>query len=133
MTTRTTVFLPEEIQLLTAARASNGGRVVSPCEAVGGLILQNEKAKSMQRITLIIVLAGGLLLAVPLINAPQGQAQGPDNEESKIKRGFEIAPVPLNLKNKKPLLGGLGQLHRQCPRGLQRLSLGRFQPLPSRW
>ena len=51
-----------------------------------------------------VVLVG---IAVP----PRGQASGdnPANDEaSEIKKGFEIAPVPLNLEGKNRALVGLG-------------------------
>src|SRR5258708_2207342 len=52
----------------------------------------------------IIVLAGALTGIL------RAHADGDDSnaEESKIRRGFEIAPVPLNLKNKNRELVGLG-------------------------
>lgn len=59
-------------------------------------------------------LAAGLLTAGLLLHSPQGlAADKADKEdglsdESKIKRGFEIAPVPLNLKGKNHALVGMG-------------------------
>lgn len=50
------------------------------------------------------VLLCGLLVA--LVSA--GLAQTPSGDESKVKRGFEIAPVPLDLKGKNRALVGLG-------------------------
>ena len=35
------------------------------------------------------------------------------DEGSQIQRGFQIAPVPLDLKRQEPCAGGAGQLHRQ--------------------
>jgi hypothetical protein len=63
----------------------------------------------MKRTALVILLAG-LALGVVLIGAPRGRAgdNDKDNEESKIKRGFEIAPVHLNLKGRNRELVGLG-------------------------
>ena len=58
--------------------------------------------------TLLVTLLAGLALAVVLIGAPRGRAGDNDNEESKIKRGFEIAPVQLNLKGRNRELVGLG-------------------------
>jgi hypothetical protein len=43
-----------------------------------------------------------------LINARRVQANQEDREESRIRRGFQIAPVPLNLEGKNRALVGLG-------------------------
>jgi hypothetical protein len=43
-----------------------------------------------------------------LVATPRGRAGDKDNDESRVKRGFEIAPVPLNLKGKNRELVGLG-------------------------
>ena len=60
----------------------------------------------------VLVLLAGLALGVVLIGAPPGRAGDKDkdnnNDESKIKRGFEIAPVPLDLRGKNRALVGLG-------------------------
>jgi hypothetical protein len=44
-----------------------------------------------------------------------------DRNESKVKKGFQIAPVPLNLAGKNPELVGLGSyidhLHPNCVTG----------------
>ena len=49
------------------------------------------------------------VLALMLTNSPKGKAQGGgDDSESKIQRGFAIAPVPLNLVGKNRSLVGLG-------------------------
>jgi hypothetical protein len=52
----------------------------------------------------------GLALAGMLIGSPRGRAyaQAPDESGSRIQKGFEIAPVPLNLEGKNPALVGLG-------------------------
>src|SRR6202158_57367 len=60
--------------------------------------------------------SGAALAAVVLvgmfITSPRGQASGGSNhgqdDASKIKRGFAIAPVPLNMAGKNPALVGLG-------------------------
>jgi hypothetical protein len=56
---------------------------------------------------LAVVVVVGMLIA-----SRNGQAYGAQNdakdEASKIKRGFEIAPVPLNLAGKNRALVGLG-------------------------
>lgn len=51
----------------------------------------------------------GLAVVGTLISSPRGRAddQG-DEADSRIERGFEIAPVPLNLEGKNPALVGLG-------------------------
>ena len=62
----------------------------------------------------VLVLLAGLALGDVLIGAPPGRAgdkdkDDKDNDESRIKRGFEIAPVkPLNLRGKNRELVGLG-------------------------
>jgi hypothetical protein len=66
-----------------------------------------------------LLVAAGSLFAVLFVMAyflaPQGQAKpnadddaGGENNESRIERGFEIAPVPLNLAGKNRALVGLG-------------------------
>jgi len=51
----------------------------------------------------------GAALAVMLTRSPAVQAQDDwNNEESLIKIGFDISPVPLNLEGKNPDLVGLG-------------------------
>ena len=62
----------------------------------------------MKRVLLIGVLFVGLVLTSALVIVPQGEAQGPGDEESKIRRGFEIAPLPLDLARKNRTLVGLG-------------------------
>lgn len=47
------------------------------------------------------------VLAGMLISSPRVRANE-DSSESKIQRGFEIAPVPLNLEGKNRSLVGLG-------------------------
>lgn len=49
------------------------------------------------------------LLAVTLMGSPKAKAaDGADDSESRIQRGFAIAPVHLNLKGKNRALVGLG-------------------------
>ena len=50
----------------------------------------------------------GVLIVGMLIKSPHVKADDGDSEESKIKQGFLIAPVPLNLKGKDRELVGLG-------------------------
>lgn len=56
---------------------------------------------------------GLVVLAGVLVNAPSGEAQdwnnhGWNDHESRVRIGFSIAPVPLNLKGKDRELVGLG-------------------------
>jgi hypothetical protein len=71
----------------------------------------------MKRNGLLFLIAALVLLwlGTMLVKSPQVQAQNDDNqgnqsndEESKIKQGFAIAPVPLNLDGKNRALVGLG-------------------------
>lgn len=49
------------------------------------------------------------VLALALAYSPKGKAAGGgDDSESKIQRGFAIAPVPLNLKGKNRAQVGMG-------------------------
>ena len=50
-----------------------------------------------------VLVIGGMLSSSPPV-----QAQNNDNEESLIQRGFQIAPVPLNMGGKNRALVGLG-------------------------
>src|ERR1700687_3438548 len=52
-----------------------------------------------------VLVIGGLLSSSPLLQAEDKQD---DNEASIIRRGFEIAPVPLNLAGRNRALVGLG-------------------------
>jgi len=55
------------------------------------------------------LVCGGLLLTGSLISSPRRGAQDPEDEsDSRIRIGFEIAPVLLNLEGKNPALVGLG-------------------------
>src|SRR5258708_34419596 len=51
-----------------------------------------------------------IILAGMWSNSPRVKATDDDDErnESKIRQGFEIAPVPLNLEGKNRALAGLG-------------------------
>jgi hypothetical protein len=57
-----------------------------------------------------IATCAAIVLAGSLAGILRAHADDDDRnaEESKIRRGFEIAPVPLNLKNKNRELVGLG-------------------------
>jgi len=48
------------------------------------------------------------VLAAAVLIGPRIQAANDDGDESKIRQGFEVAPVPLNLANKNRALVGLG-------------------------
>ena len=50
----------------------------------------------------------GILLAGVVISSTRARADGQDDENSKVKIGFEIAPVHLNLAGKNRELVGLG-------------------------
>jgi len=65
----------------------------------------------MKRVRKIKMMSIGMFAVVILalaMNTRPGGAQGPGNEESKIKLGFEIAPLPLDLEGKNRALVGLG-------------------------
>jgi hypothetical protein len=67
----------------------------------------------MRRLLLVGVLLSGSVLTGAFFLAPRGHAQNGDNEfgekgESRVKQGFEIAPVPLDLEGKDRELVGLG-------------------------
>ena len=50
----------------------------------------------------------GVAVALALLGSPRGRAEEGEGEESKIQRGLEIAPVPLNVAGKNLKLVGLG-------------------------
>jgi hypothetical protein len=67
----------------------------------------------MRKVLLVSSLLSVLVLAGAFILAPRGHAQGSDNEvckkdDARVKRGFKIAPVPLDLEGKDRELVGLG-------------------------
>jgi hypothetical protein len=68
----------------------------------------------MKKFAISAIAFAGILFAVTLVsNLPvRAHDEGQDREdrkfESEIKIGFEIAPVPLNLRGKNPALVGLG-------------------------
>jgi hypothetical protein len=57
-----------------------------------------------------LMVLGGVAVWVAALALSTAIARGgaPGDEESKIQRGFEIAPVPLNLAGKNRALVGLG-------------------------
>jgi hypothetical protein len=56
--------------------------------------------------TFAAIVLAGMLSSSPLVKATDDDDE--DRNESKIRRGFEIAPVPLNLEGKNRALVGLG-------------------------
>lgn len=64
----------------------------------------------MKRIAMIAVLFFGLVLSGVLLSSRRGQTYDSqsENSESKVQRGFAIAPVQLDLDGKNPSLVGLG-------------------------
>ena len=67
--------------------------------------MQSFHWKVLRKGTLAAVLGVGVMLA----HSPDVRANDDDRgDESQIKRGFAIAPVPLNLRGKNRALVGLG-------------------------
>jgi hypothetical protein len=76
---------------------------------------ENHKMKTQQLVKKAagaVLTLGVIALAGLLSNSPSVQAQNDrpnqNTDASRIKMGFEIAPVPLNLEGKNPDLVGLG-------------------------
>ena len=66
---------------------------------------------SRRRVTSVVAIAGFAVIVTAgmLIKAPRVHAgEDGDDHDSRIRRGFEIAPVPLNLEGKNRALVGLG-------------------------
>ena len=53
-------------------------------------------------------ITAALALLAAFVPANQGRAQDWDSDDARVHRGFQIAPVPLNLKGKNRELVGLG-------------------------
>jgi hypothetical protein len=51
---------------------------------------------------------GAMILSVVAVHSPVKAADEGDSRDPRIQRGFEIAPVPLNLEGKRYDLVGLG-------------------------
>jgi len=66
--------------------------------------MRNPHAKTLRAAILSTLLAAGTLLAL----TPAASADNGGGDESKIKQGFAIAPVDLDLKGKNRALVGLG-------------------------
>ena len=61
------------------------------------------------KVRILITAAAAVVLAFALSQAfAAGQGPAPDTEQSRIQRGYQIAPVPLNLRGKNRALVGLG-------------------------
>ena len=62
--------------------------------------------------TRVLAIAAVLVFVTLIYNSKTVRARADDNgdqnEESRIQRGFEVAPVPLNLQGKNRALVGLG-------------------------
>lgn len=54
---------------------------------------------------IVAIITAGMSLKSPRVQAQSGTD---DDTDSRIQRGFEIAPVPLNLEGKNRALVGLG-------------------------
>src|SRR5262250_2001436 len=67
-------------------------------------------SKYVVRIASTLTSIGALALAGALFTSRHLHASSDDNgsDASRIRRGFEIAPVPLNLEGKNRALVGLG-------------------------
>jgi len=57
-------------------------------------------------VTALLIVIGGSVCCISLVRADDEHER--DSEEANIRRGFEIAPVPLNLRHKDADLVGLG-------------------------
>jgi hypothetical protein len=53
-----------------------------------------------------VLVAAGVVLSLSAVS--HGQPPAPDSEASRIQRGYQIAPVPLNLRARDRALVGLG-------------------------
>ena len=61
------------------------------------------------KVAVAAIAFAALVIAGMLVKSPRVQAQSSgDDQESRIERGFDIAPVPLNLEGKNRPLVGLG-------------------------
>lgn len=67
---------------------------------------RSSRANRILAIAAVLVLAA-LMYSMKTVRAHDDQ-NGDDNEESRIQRGFEVAPVQLNLEGKNRALVGLG-------------------------
>ncbi len=56
----------------------------------------------------ILMTVGGVIGVLMLVSGPRVKADGDESTEAKVRIGFNIAPVPLNLNGKNRELVGLG-------------------------
>ena len=66
------------------------------------------KVRQLLKIVASFTALAVVVLIVVMSTSRRGQASSESNEALEIRRGFEIAPVPLNLEGKNPELVGLG-------------------------
>ena len=57
--------------------------------------------------TALVALAS-LAAMLTASSTARGDEHEPDSDDPRVRRGFEIAPVPLNLAGKDPAFVGLG-------------------------
>ncbi len=75
----------------------------------------------MKRMRFIAFLGAGMVLVLLVVAGLRGQASEADENDDRwrIERGFDIAPVPLNLEGKDRALVGLGSYLGECRCWLQ--------------
>jgi len=66
------------------------------------------KARSFVRACGVVGVSAVTVMAAALWLGPHVHAAAGDGEDARIRRGFEVAPVPLNLSHKNRDLVGLG-------------------------
>jgi hypothetical protein len=71
-------------------------------------ISQSKGGDHMKYLALLVTLLAGFMLFVLAVNGTRANAQNPGDEESRLQKGFAIAPVPLDLHGKNRALVGLG-------------------------
>ena len=62
----------------------------------------------MKRSAMMWCFAGAFVTTFVLASVATGRAHAEDEGDSRIRQGFRISPVPLNLRGKNPALVGLG-------------------------
>ncbi len=71
--------------------------------------MNKEQSKLSQLIRIALVLSLALTaMSLVTLTSVHTRAQGPGDDESRIQRGFLIAPVPLNLKGRNRAFVGMG-------------------------
>ena len=63
---------------------------------------------TIKAVTSTLVLCSGILLVGAMVGHVSAWDRDEDSEKARIERGFDIAPVPLNLEHKDRNLVGLG-------------------------